>query len=71
MDAQTVCWLAVVISDPGGKDNPESICQDLLNEFQHFHPMLKELLLKSYHFIRNDLADLGEEKRKWYHNKVY
>jgi 2-polyprenyl-6-methoxyphenol hydroxylase-like FAD-dependent oxidoreductase len=31
---------------------------------------VKELLLNSSNFIRNDLADLGTERRKWYLDKI-
>jgi 2-polyprenyl-6-methoxyphenol hydroxylase-like FAD-dependent oxidoreductase len=41
-----------------------------LKEFDEFHPFVKELLLNSSNFIRNDLADLGTAKRKWYQDKI-
>lgn len=70
MDSNTVCWLAVRNGTFEGQNNPENIRETLLNEYQHFHPLLKELLLKSSNFIRNELADLGSEKRNWYHNRI-
>ena len=70
MDSNSICWLAVKNATPGGTDNPDTIRQELLNEFDDFHPFVKELLLNSSNFIRNDLADLGTEKRKWYQDKI-
>ena len=70
MDSKTACWLAVKNGTFEGQDNPNTIRQELLNEYKHFHPLLKELLLKSTNFIRNELADLGSEKRNWYHNRI-
>ncbi len=70
MDAKNACWLAVKNAPAGGQDNPDTIRQDLLKEYDTFHPLVKELLMKSSNFIRNDLADLGSQKRNWYHNKI-
>lgn len=70
IDSNAICWLAVKNAVVGGQDNPDTIREELIKEYNDFHPLVKELLLKSSNFIRNDLADLGEEERKWYHNKV-
>lgn len=70
MDAKNVCWLAVKNADVGERDNPNTLCNDLLKEYANFHPLVKELLLKSSNFIRNDLADLGNRHRLWHHNKI-
>ena len=70
MDTKNICWLAVKNAPVGEKDNPDTVRQDLLKEYDSFHPLLKELLSKSSNFIRNDLADLGSQKRRWYHNKI-
>ena len=70
MDSNTICWLAVKNAEVGGQDNPDTIRQELIKEYHDFHPLVKELLLKSSNFIRNDLADLGVENRKWYHDKI-
>ena len=70
MDATTVFWLAIKNASIGGEDNPATVREELLREYQDFHPFVKELLLHSSNFIRNDLSDLGSEKRKWYLDKL-
>jgi len=70
LDSNSICWLAIKNAAIGGKDNPDTIRQELLKDFDEFHPFVKELLLNSSNFIRNDLADLGTEKRKWYQDKI-
>jgi len=70
MDSTSICWLAVKNAAIGGKDNADTIRQELLKEFDDFHPFVKELLFNSSNFIRNDLADLGTKKRKWYQDKI-
>lgn len=70
MDSSTMFWLAIKNAEAGGEDDPETIRGELVREFNDFHPFVKELLLNSANFIRNDLADLGNEKRKWYQDKV-
>ena len=70
MDSNTICWLAVKNAAIGGKDDANTIRQELLKEFRDFHPFVKELLFNSSNFIRNDLADLGTKKRKWYQDKI-
>jgi 2-polyprenyl-6-methoxyphenol hydroxylase-like FAD-dependent oxidoreductase len=42
----------------------------LVQEYNDFHPFVKELLVNSANFIRSDLADLGNGKRKWYQDKI-
>jgi len=63
-------WLAIKNAEIGGEDNPATIRNELLREFNDFHPFVKELLLNSANFIRSDLADLGNGKRKWYQDKI-
>jgi len=70
MDSTTIFWLAIKNAAIGGQDDPDTIRQELVKEFDDFHPFIKELLLNSSNFIRNDLADLGTEKRKWYKDKI-
>lgn len=70
MDSNSTCWLAVKNAEVGGQDNPDTIRHELMKEYHDFHPIVKELLLRSSNFIRNDLADLGVQKRKWYYNKI-
>jgi 2-polyprenyl-6-methoxyphenol hydroxylase-like FAD-dependent oxidoreductase len=70
MDSTTIFWLAIKNAAIGGQDDPDTIRQELVKEFDDFHPFIKELLLNSSNFIRNDLADLGTEKRKWYQDKI-
>jgi len=70
MDSTTICWLAIKSAAIGGEDDPDTIRQELVQEYHDFHPFVKELLLNSSNFIRNDLADLGTEKRKWYQDKI-
>lgn len=70
MDSTTIFWLAIKNAAIGGQDDPDTIRQELVQEYYDFHPFVKELLLYSSNFIRNDLADLGTEKRKWYQDKI-
>jgi 2-polyprenyl-6-methoxyphenol hydroxylase-like FAD-dependent oxidoreductase len=70
MDSTSIFWLAVKNATIGGRDDPETIRQELIQKFRDFHPFVKELLLNSSNFIRNDLADLGTGKRKWYQDKI-
>jgi 2-polyprenyl-6-methoxyphenol hydroxylase-like FAD-dependent oxidoreductase len=70
MDSTTIFWLAIKNAAIGGEDDPDTIRQELVQEYHDFHPFVKELLLNSSNFIRNDLADLGTEKRKWYQDKI-
>ncbi|HEX8349823.1 MAG TPA: FAD-dependent monooxygenase [Hymenobacter sp.] len=65
MDEEHVFWLAVQKGKPGGKDNPATIKTDLFNDFLDFNPLVKDLITNSQNFIRNDLADLGSQPRKW------
>src|SRR4030095_3157593 len=70
MDSTTMFWLAIKNAKIGGEDNPATIRNELLREYNDFHPFVKELLLNSANFIRSDLADLGSGKRKWYQDKI-
>jgi 2-polyprenyl-6-methoxyphenol hydroxylase-like FAD-dependent oxidoreductase len=70
MDSTAIFWLAIKNAAIGGEDDPDTIRHELVNEYHDFHPFVKELLLNSSNFIRNDLADLGIEGRKWYLDKI-
>jgi 2-polyprenyl-6-methoxyphenol hydroxylase-like FAD-dependent oxidoreductase len=70
MNNDSIFWLAILKAKAGGHDDPDTVRYDLLSKYKCFNPFLKELLEKSSNFIRTDLADLGAEKRKWYHNRV-
>ena len=70
MDSTTIFWLAIKNAAIGGKDDPDTIRQELGQDFNDFHPFVKQLILHSSNFIRNDLADLGTKKRKWYLDKI-
>ena len=70
MDSTTIFWLAIKNAAIGGEDDPDTIRQELVQEYHDFHPFVKDLLLNSSNFIRNDLADLGTAKRKWYQDKI-
>jgi len=70
MDSNSIFWLAIKNTAIGGKDDPDTIRQELIQEYYNFHPFVKELLLNSSNFIRTDLSDLGTEKRKWYQDKI-
>ncbi|TVR26506.1 MAG: hypothetical protein EA390_14775 [Balneolaceae bacterium] len=63
-------WLGIKPAPPGGRDNPETIIDDLLDLFQNFHPDLKELIRTTGPVLRNDMADLGTQKRQWFKNRV-
>ncbi len=63
-------WLGVKPAPPGGRDNPETIIDDLLGIFKNFHPGLKNLIRTSGPVLRNDMADLGTQNRPWYKNRV-
>ncbi len=62
------CWLCVQKAAPGGKDNPNTVRDDLLQLFRNFHPLLKELIQKTNNVIRNDMGDLGTRDRSWFKN---
>ena len=70
MDKERVFWLAVKPEKSGGKDNPHTIKNELLNNFSNFSPLIKDLIAHSENFIRNDLADLGGESRPWHKGKT-
>lgn len=70
MDATTIFWLAIKNAAIGGKDDPNTIRQELGQDFHDFHPFVKQLILHSSNFIRNDLEDLGTQKRNWYQDKI-
>lgn len=70
MDDEHVFWLAVKRGNPGGKDDLGTIKNDLLHDFSNFHPVVKDLIQNSNNFIRNDLADLGSNKRSWFKGRV-
>ena len=70
MDSSNIFWLAIKNATIGGIDDPSTIRAELLREYQDFHPFVKELISRSSNFIRNDLADLGTEKRKWFKDKL-
>jgi 2-polyprenyl-6-methoxyphenol hydroxylase-like FAD-dependent oxidoreductase len=65
-----VYWLAVQKAPPGGRDNPETVREDLVRLFKDFHPLLKGLIRESGSIIRNDMADLGPRSRPWHHHRV-
>lgn len=65
-----VYWLAVQKAPPGGRDNPETVRDDLVRLFHDFHPLLKGLIRQSGAIIRNDMADLGSRPRPWHHHRV-
>ncbi len=65
-----IFWLAVKSEEPGGKDNPQTIREDLLKLFQNFHSELKELIRTTKNVIRNDMADLGTHYRPWFTNRL-
>jgi 2-polyprenyl-6-methoxyphenol hydroxylase-like FAD-dependent oxidoreductase len=70
MDSNNIFWLAITNNPPGGKDDPGRVRQELLRNFNDFHPFVKELMHNSSNFIRSDLADLGTQDRKWYKDHV-
>jgi 2-polyprenyl-6-methoxyphenol hydroxylase-like FAD-dependent oxidoreductase len=63
-------WLAVQAAPPGGRDNPETVREDLMALFGTYHPAFLELVAQSRNFLRNDMADLGTKRRPWHHNTV-
>jgi 2-polyprenyl-6-methoxyphenol hydroxylase-like FAD-dependent oxidoreductase len=70
MDEGNVFWLAITNTPAGGKDDPDTVREKLLNQFRDFHPYVKQLVQNSSNFIRSDLADLGTQERKWYKGPV-
>ncbi len=63
-------WLAVKPAPPGELDDPSTVKRELLELFGDFHPILQDLIRHSDGIIRNDMADLGTEPRRWFHNRV-
>jgi 2-polyprenyl-6-methoxyphenol hydroxylase-like FAD-dependent oxidoreductase len=70
IDNRNTLWLGVKPEQPGGVDNPETVREDLLKLFEKFHPSLKQMILTSEGFLRNDMGDLGTKKREWFKNRV-
>jgi 2-polyprenyl-6-methoxyphenol hydroxylase-like FAD-dependent oxidoreductase len=64
MDSTTIFWLAIKNAAIGGQDDPDTIRQELVKEFDDFHPFVKELLLNSSNFIRNDSGRPRNRKTK-------
>lgn len=65
-----IFWTGIKQEGPGGEDNPTTIREDLLKLFHNFHPELKELIRASKRIVRNDVADLGTDQRKWHHKRL-
>ena len=70
MDHEYVFWLAVKSGKPGGKDDPGTIKNDILKDFSNFNKVVKDLIVNSDNFIRNDIADLDNSKRTWFKGRV-
>jgi len=70
IDERQTLWIGVQPAEPGGKDHPETVRDDLLGLFKNFHPDLKELIRTSHNVLRNDMGDLGSEDREWHKNGV-
>jgi 2-polyprenyl-6-methoxyphenol hydroxylase-like FAD-dependent oxidoreductase len=65
-----IFWLGVKPEEPGGKDNPDTVREDLLKLYQNFHPELKELIRTSKNVLRSDMADLGTAHRPWFKSRL-
>lgn len=66
----TTCWVAVVNGEPFGKDDSITVRKDLQREFQSFHPFVNNVIANTAGIIRNDMLDLGDHKKPWYHNRL-
>ncbi|MCK8522981.1 FAD-dependent monooxygenase [Aquimarina sp. D1M17] len=66
-----VYWFAVALDQPNQKDNAETIQQKLLNMFNGFHPIIKELIraTPTELILRNDIIDLKPMKT-WYKENI-
>jgi 2-polyprenyl-6-methoxyphenol hydroxylase-like FAD-dependent oxidoreductase len=69
MNDDHIFWVAIKNGVPHHKDNGNAI-SELLEEYKDFDSLVKQLIKNSNHLIRNDLADLGGQKRKWYSGNV-
>lgn len=63
-------WLCVDRAKPGGKDQPETIIQELTGLFRNFHPALLDIVRSSGPILRNDMGDLGTSPRPWFKHNV-
>ena len=70
LSATQTLWLAVQSVPPGGEDNPKTVRDDLQNLFSNFHPFLRKLIDESENVLRNDMTDLGTQKREWFKNRL-
>ena len=70
LNATQTLWLAVQSAPPGGEDNPKTVREDLQKLFSNYHPFLRKLINESENVLRNDMADLGTQKREWFKNGV-
>lgn len=69
MNDDHIFWVAIKNGIPHGKDNGNPI-NELLHEYNDFDNLVKQLIEKPTHLIRNDLADLGGHKRQWFSDNV-
>lgn len=63
-------WLAIDRAEPGGKDNPDTIKDELLDMFRNFHPFVLQLIEGTEDILRNDMGDLGTRKRQWFKDRI-
>ncbi|MCC5925915.1 MAG: FAD-dependent monooxygenase [Bacteroidetes bacterium] len=70
IDSDRSFWLALDRGKPGGKDNPDTIKQELLHKFADFDGFAGEFIRNTENIIRNDLADLGGFTRDWHKGNV-
>ena len=70
MDSKNIFWLAVKQGKPSSKNDTDTIKDDLLHTFTNFNPIIKDLIMYSDNFIRNDIADLGNCNRTWFKGRV-
>ena len=55
---ESIFWLAVKPAPPGGRDDPATVKDSLLETFKGFHPVLKDLIRNTGSILRHDMADL-------------
>ncbi len=63
-------WYAVVWAKVGGKDNPETIKQNLLDSFIDFDTIVHTLINATSKFIRTDLSDIAHNSYNWYNERI-
>lgn len=69
---EQVYWFATQCENSGGKDNAETIKQELLEKYKDFFEPIPEIISSTASAIlfRHDIYDL-QSLKKWHENRLY